>query len=49
MAFIEQLGINRRRRHVGKAVAVEHAEQIFLLGDGEGQRRARPHRRDTVD
>src|ERR1700731_3169192 len=44
MAFIEQRGINRRRRRAGKAVAVEYAEQTVLLGDGEGQRRARPPR-----
>src|SRR5450631_2346295 len=43
MAFIEQRGINRRRRRIYETFAVEHAEQIFLLGDGEGQRRPRPH------
>ena len=42
MAFIEQRRINRRRRRVDKPFAVEHAEQMFLLGDGESQRRPRP-------
>src|SRR5712692_5226485 len=44
MAFIEQRGINRRRRRIDETLAVEHAEQTFLLGGGEGQRRARPRR-----
>ena len=39
MAFIEQGGIDRRRRLVGEPLAVEHAEKTLLLGDGEGQRR----------
>src|ERR1700738_2294615 len=42
MAFIEQGGVDRRRRRIGKAVAVEHAEPMVLLGDGEGQRWPRP-------
>ena len=44
MAFIEQRGIDRRRRHVGKPLAVEHAEQTLLLGDGEGQGGRGAHR-----
>src|SRR5450755_3785686 len=44
MAFIEQRGINRRRRRIDETFAVEHAEQIVLLSDGEGQWRPRPHR-----
>src|SRR5690606_740850 len=42
--FIEQRGEDRRRRRISKAFAVEHAEQILLLGDGEGQRWSRSYR-----
>ena len=47
MAFIEQRGVDRGRRRVGKSFAVEHAEQIVLLGAREGQRWPWPHCHDA--
>ena len=41
-ALIEQRGIDRGRRHVGEALAVENAQQQILLGNRERQRRPRP-------
>jgi hypothetical protein len=42
--FVQQRGKDCRRRRIGKALAVEHTEQTFLFGDGEGQRWPRSRR-----
>ena len=41
-AFIEQRGVDRGRRYISEALAVEHAEQQILLGARECQGRSRP-------
>jgi hypothetical protein len=48
-ALIEQRGIDRGRRHVGEALAVEDAQQQILLANRERQRgRARDGCRSAV-
>ena len=42
LVLIEECGLDRRRRHVGEALAVEHGEQPLPFGLVERQRRSRP-------
>ena len=47
-AFVEQRGVDRRRRRVAEAFAVEHLEQRLLLEGVERQRWPRPRRAARV-